>query len=153
MMAFNSTVWDRLTEPVPGTAVQQQTSSWSLAQYKRVIARDLEVLLNTRVGLSADELADFPACSNSIINFGLADVAQLCLTSSEDRNTVCGLITAAIARHEPRLTQVRARLIEQRGMINRLSFAISANLRALGNDERVQLDVTLAPSNLHYSIR
>jgi type VI secretion system protein ImpF len=111
------------------------------------------VLLNTRVALSADELAAYPACRESIVNFGLADFAQLCLTRSEDRKIVCDLLTRAIARHEPRLVHVRVRLIEQSGMVNRLSFAISGQLRALADDDRVQFDVMLESSNLHYSIR
>lgn len=146
-------VWDRLIEPVPPSTGQRRPFNLSLAQYKRAIARDLEALLNTRVGFSAEELAQYPACKASIVNFGLADFAQLCLISSEDRKIVCDLITSAIARHEPRLTQVRARLVQETGMVNRLSFAISGQLRALADDERVQFDVMFESSNLHYSIR
>jgi len=153
MTLFTATVWDRMIEPLPAGGDQGQLPLRSLAQYKRAIARDLEVLLNTRVALSADELVAYPFCADSIVNFGLADFAQLCLTSSEDRKAVCDLVTAAIARHEPRLSQVRARLVEETGMVNRLSFAISARLRVLDDDEPVQFDVMLESSNLHYSIR
>lgn len=153
MATFTSSIWDRLIEPVSTSAGERHPHELSLAQYKRVIARDLEALLNTRVAIAAEELAQHPACKASIVNFGLADFAQLCLTSSEDRKTVCDLITSAIARHEPRLTNVRARLVEETGMVNRLSFAISGQLRALDEDDRVQFDVMLESSNLHYSIR
>jgi|SRR5450830_987969 type VI secretion system protein ImpF len=153
MTVLNASVWDRIIEPVPVSTSPGQLSYWSLAQYTRAIARDMEVLLNTRVALSVDELAAYPACADSIVNFGLADFAQLCLTSSENRKTVCDLVTDAIGRHEPRLIQVRARLVEESGMVNRLSFAISARLRALADEERVQFDVMLESSNLHYSIR
>jgi type VI secretion system protein ImpF len=121
MTTFNSTVWDRLNQPSPTSAGYRPMTQLSLAQYKRAIARDLEVLLNTRVALSTDELAPYPVCRNSIVNFGLGDFAQLCLTSSEDRKTVCDLLTSAIARHEPRLTQVRARLVEAGGMVRLLA--------------------------------
>ena len=124
-----------------------------MAQHTRAIAHDLEVLLNTRVAISADELDAYPACKESIVNFGLADFAQLCMTSSEDRKEICDRLAAAITRHEPRLMQVRAHLIEEEGMVNRLSFAISGQLRASAADERVQFDIMLEPSTLHYSIR
>ncbi|HEU5436619.1 MAG TPA: type VI secretion system baseplate subunit TssE [Telluria sp.] len=153
MVTLSSSVWDRLIEPVSPGSGQQRQLRLSLPQYKRAIARDLEALLNTRVAFTADELAHYPACRASIVNFGLADFAQLCLGSSDDRKIVCDLITSAIARHEPRLRQVRARLVEQAGMVNRLSFAISGQLRALAESDRVQFDVMLEPSNLHYSIR
>lgn len=154
MTMFNASVWDRLIEPG-----QQGTPQLPLAHYKRAIARDLEVLLNTRVALTADELKPYPACRDSIVNFGLADFAQLCLTSSDDRKAVCHLLTCAIARHEPRLTHVRARLVEEAGMVNRLSFAISGELRAQQYNEhdereaRVHFDLMLESSNLHYSVR
>lgn len=153
MATLNSSIWDRLIDPIPSTTDPRRPLQLSLAQYKRTIARDLEALLNTRVAIAAEELAQLPACKASIVNFGLTDFAQLCLTSSEDRKIVCDLITSAIARHEPRLTQVRARLVEESGMVNRLSFAISGQLRALADDDRVQFDVMLESSNLHYSIR
>lgn len=153
MTIFIASVWDRLNAPVLPISAPQRGLRMSMAHYKHAIARDVEVLLNTRVALSADELASYPACRDSIANFGLVDFAQLCLTSSDDRKIVCDLLVAAISRHEPRLTRVRARLVEEAGMVNRLSFAISGELCALADDERVQFDVMLESSNLHYSIR
>lgn len=153
MATFHPSVWDRLITPIGPAAGQQGPRELSQAQYKRAIARDLEALLNTRVASTAEELALYPACIDSIVNFGLADFAQLCLTSSDDRKTICDLLTSAIARHEPRLTQVEAKLVEERGMVNRLTFVISGQLRAMAANERVKFDVMLESSNLHYSIR
>lgn len=153
MTTFTPTIWDRLIEPGPPPTGQRRPLQLSLAQYKRAIGRDLQVLLNTRVAITAEELGRYPACKASIVNFGLADFAQLCLTSSDDRKMVCDLITSAIARHEPRLIQVRARLIEETGMVNRLSFVISGQLRLPVDDDHVQFDVMLESSSLHYSIR
>lgn len=153
MSTFSSTVWDRLIEPTLAAAGHPDPMPLSLAQYKRNIARDLAVLLNTRVAIFAEELEPYPACKDSIVNFGLADFAQLCLTSSADRKQICDRLTAAIARHEPRLVQVRAHLVDDTGMVNRLSFVISGRLRALADDDRVQFDVMLESSSLHYSIR
>lgn len=153
MATYSSSVWDRLIEPVHAPAGQAPSTRLTLEQYKRVIARDLEALLNTRTAIPDDELEPFPCCRNSIVNFGLADFAQLCLTSSEDRKEICDRLTAAIERHEPRLRQVHAKLVHEPGMVNRLSFVISAQLQARAEDERVQFDVMLEPSSQHYSIR
>lgn len=148
MDTFHSSIWDRLSAPA------SQEPAWlTLEQYKRVLARDLEALLNTRIATLDDALAPFPCCRQSIVNFGLADFAQLCLTSSDDRKEICDRLTAAIARHEPRLEHVRAQLMHQPGVINRLSFVISGRLQAWADDERVRFDVMLEPSSLHYSIR
>lgn len=153
MGSFTSSVWDRLIEPLQASAGERRPARLSLAQYQHVIARDLEVLLNTRVAIVAEELEPYPACRDSIVNFGLADFAQLCLTSREDRKEICDRLTAAIARHEPRIAQVRVRLVDETGTVNRLSFAITGQLRAFADEDRVQFDIVLEPSSLHYSIR
>lgn len=153
MTTFSASVWDKLIEPASTSTGHNQATPMTLAQYQRVIARDLESLLNTRIGTPAEELEPYPACRDSIVNFGLADFAQLCLSSSEDRKAICDGLTAAIMRHEPRLRHVRARLVSEVGAINRLSFAISAQLCAPGDEGRVRFDVMLEPSSLHYSIR
>lgn len=153
MSTFPASVWDRLTEPVDSPAAHGPAARLTLAQYQRAIARDLEALLNTNIAIPEEELQRYPGCKNSIVNFGLADFAQLCLGSSDDRQEICERLKAAIERHEPRLSHVRADLADAPGTINRLSFAISAQLRARAEDEPVRFDVLLEPSNLHYSIR
>ncbi|SFM16997.1 type VI secretion system baseplate subunit TssE [Rugamonas rubra] len=153
MSTFPSSVWDRLIGPSQVPMGHPNSTGLTLEQYKRVIARDLEALLNTRVAIPEEELAPYPFSRNSIVNFGLADFAQLCLTSSEDRKEICDRLRTAIERHEPRLRHVRAQLLHEPGAINRLSFAISGQLHARAENERIQFDVTLEPSRLHYSIR
>jgi type VI secretion system protein ImpF len=153
MSTFPASVWDRLSEQLHPSAAHGPAARLTLAQYQRAIARDLEALLNTNIAIPEEELQRYPGCRNSIVNFGLADFAQLCLSSSDDRQEVCDRLQAAIERHEPRLCHVRADLADEAGTINRLSFAISGQLRALAEDERVRFDVLLEPSNLHYSIR
>lgn len=153
MTTFSSSIWDRLIAPCHATAGHANPMRLTLEQYKRFIARDLEVLLNTRIATPESELASYPACRNSIVNFGLADFAQMCLTSNEDRKEICDRLMVAIKRHEPRLHHVRARLVSEAGTINRLRFAISGQLRAREEDDRVHFDVMLEPSSLHYSIR
>lgn len=153
MSTYPSSAWDRLIGTSNASDPQRPSTRLTLAQYKRVIARDLEALLNTRIATPDQELDGFPRCRRSIANFGLADFAELCLSSGEDRKIICDRLTAAIERHEPRLERVRAHLAHEPGIINRLSFIITGRLRARSDDERVQFDVMLQPSNLHYSIR
>jgi type VI secretion system protein ImpF len=149
---FTSSVWDRLIATPHACAAHEGAVHLTLEQFKRVIARDLEALLNTRVALSGEALAGLPSCRNSIVNFGLADFAQLCLSDSEDRKEICDRLRAAIERHERRLSNVRVQLVSETGMVNRLSFLITGQLRAIAANERTQFDVRLEPSSLHYSI-
>lgn len=143
---FIPSVWERLT--VPSTP-----SLLTLEQHKRAITRDLESLLNTRTAIADGDLAGLPLCRRSVGHFGLADFAQLCLSSSADRKDICDQLETAIALHEPRLASVRVQLIHEPGVVNRLSFIITAQLRTVSAGERVRFDVMLEPSSLHYSIR
>lgn len=148
--SFTSSVWDRLiAEPA---APQLGAGHLPLARYKQVIARDLEALLNTRIALPEQALAGLPNCRNSIINFGLADIAQLCLSDSEDRKEICDRLRASIERHERRISHVRVSLLSEAGTVNRLHFVVSGQLRAIASLDRAQFDVQLEPSSLHYSI-
>lgn len=149
---FRSSAWDRLMATPASSAVHDAPVHLTIEQFKRVIARDLEALLNSRVAFPDVALAGLPNCKNSIINFGLTDFAELCLTNSEDRKEICNRLKAAIERHERRLTSVRVSLATGTGAINRLSFVVSGQLRALGTGERTQFDVELEPSSLHYAI-
>lgn len=152
MTRFSSSVWDRLIEPSHAPAGHQQPIRLTLEQYKRAIARDLEALLNTRVALPDVTLANLPLCRNSILNFGLTDFAQLCLSDSADRKKICDRLQSAIERHERRLAKVRVELIIENGTVNRLSFVISGQLRALASTDRAQFDARLEQSSLHYTV-
>ncbi|WP_373062006.1 type VI secretion system baseplate subunit TssE [Zavarzinia sp.] len=70
---------------------------------REAIGRDLEDLLNT-VSLEATvDLADFPRVRDSILNFGLPDLARH--TIDEARfSEIEGALGAALARYEPRLS-------------------------------------------------
>ncbi len=148
--SFTSSVWDRLI--ATPAAPQLAAAHLPLAQYKRVIARDLEALLNTRIALPEQALNGLPHCRNSIVNFGLADIASLCLSDSEDRKEICDRLRASIERHERRISHVRVSLLSEAGTVNRLNFVVSGQLRAIASEDRAQFDVQLEPSSLHYSI-
>jgi type VI secretion system protein ImpF len=124
----------------------------SIDQLKDSVARDLEALLNTRVAIPPAVLADYPLARASILNYGLADFAGMCLSSSEDRQAICASLKAAIETHEPRLTDVSALLEAEGGGVNRLNFVISAKLLVDTGAEPVNFNAVLQPSSLRYSI-
>jgi type VI secretion system protein ImpF len=122
-------------------------------QLKESVARDLEVLLNTRTALSQQVLQAYPECAASIMSFGLADFAGLSHSSSEDRQRICSSIRQAVERHEPRLCNVRVTLAERKASVNRIDIVIAGMLRTQGRNEAVSFSAALQPSSLHYSIK
>jgi len=121
-------------------------------QLKDSVARDLEALLNTRMGIRPELLAAHPEVRASIVNYGLIDFAGFCMSSTEDRAAICASLKEAIERHEPRLTNVTATLELDHGSVNRLNFVINGTLKAGGAAEAVNFNAVLQPSSLHYSI-
>ena len=92
-----------------------------------------------------------------MVGYGLCDFADRSLSSPTDRAHICACIENTIARHEPRLQNVKA-LLEMQGdagapSVNRLGFSITAVLMGSMSEEPVNFDAVLQPSTLQYSIR
>lgn len=147
MTAYSPGVFERLMGQegaAPGRS--------GLEQLKDSVARDLEALLNTRLGVAIDAFDAHPEARASVLGYGLADFAAFSLSSSEDRAAICAALKDAIERHEPRLADVVAVFEEEGGGVNRLRFAIHAMLRLGGEREPVDFNAVLQPSSLHYTI-
>jgi type VI secretion system protein ImpF len=150
MKGFAPGILDRLMgEPGQGGA---GAARLTVEQLKDSVARDLEALLNTRVAIPPEKFDDYPYARASILNYGLADFAGMCLSSSEDREAICASLKAAIEIHEPRLTEVSASLEAEDGSVNRLNFVITAKLVVSPEAEPVNFNAVLQPSSLRYSI-
>jgi len=149
---FTPGLLDRLMER-PGAAASGGTvARVSLEEMKDSVARDLEALLNTRAVLPESLFQRFPECVRSIATYGLHDFAGLSLSSTDDRAFICRCLEQAIARHEPRLRNVQARLELREDAVNRLNFAITAIMVVSAAHEPVNFDAVLQPSSLHYTI-
>jgi type VI secretion system protein ImpF len=152
MKGFPQTLFDKLIKEPSSKVATGAVPRMSMEQLKDSVARDLEALLNTRAVLAEDTLKNYPECSRSIMSYGLCDFAGLSLASGDDRDFVCRGLELTIARHEPRLRNVRATLEIDRNSINRLYFGITAMLVVHESKEPVSFDALLQPSTLQYSI-
>jgi type VI secretion system protein ImpF len=152
MKGFTPGLFDRLMER-PGQGSGGGTvPRVSLEEMKDSVARDLEALLNTRLIMPDGLLKRYPECARSIVTYGLNDFAGLSLSSADDRAFICRSLEQAIARHEPRLRNVQARLELRDDTVNRLNFAITALLVLSEAHEPVNFDAVLQPSSLQYTI-
>jgi type VI secretion system protein ImpF len=125
----------------------------SLDELKASVARDLESLLNTRIGFTPAMLAEFPECQRSVLTYGLNDFAGLSVASFDDRTFICTSIEQAISRHEPRLRNVRITLeMHKQATTSALHFGIAATLTLSDLREPVSFDALLQPTTLQYSV-
>jgi type VI secretion system protein ImpF len=150
MNGYTPGLFDRLM--APNGAASGTLARLSIEEVKDAVARDLEALLNTRAVIPEDLFKRFPEAGRSIISYGLNDFAGRSLSSPDDRAHICACLEKAIARHEPRLRNVRASLEVRDDAINRLNFAITALLVVSASQEPVNFDAVLQPSSLHYTI-
>ncbi|MGN6653403.1 type VI secretion system baseplate subunit TssE [Trinickia sp.] len=152
MKRFEPSLLDKLFDDDPRSPAPAAMRQWSLDELKGRVARDVEALLNTRIVMTEEELAKLPECQRSVLTYGLNDFAGLSLASHYDRTFICESIEQAIARHEPRLQDVRVSLEVGEQSTNALNFVIRAKLVVHPAEEPVSFDAMLQASTLQYSV-
>lgn len=125
----------------------------SVRELKRVVAADLEALLNTRREALVEIGPEFPEARRSLLTYGLPDFSASSLMGPADVRRVCGSIEDAIALFEPRLTRVQVAVDPPRPNDRALRFRVDGWLRSDPIPERVTFDGVLQPSTQQYSIK
>ncbi|MEJ5210524.1 MAG: type VI secretion system baseplate subunit TssE [Burkholderiales bacterium] len=140
-------VLDRLLDDAPRRDGGPAYVHTDLAGFKRAVARDLEVLLNSRRVAPGADIEAYPQARNSVLSFGIPDLSSLSLLSPDDRARLRDYIRRAIERHEPRLSQVRVSLEPPQGLERLLRFRVDAVLRVHPHRPPVSFDATLELSS------
>lgn len=119
---------DRLIDP--DSAGTQSRRGYGIEQMVAVVRRDLEELLNTRLGII--HLPDeFPELHTSPLAFGLPDFGSVKTASPQSRQAIGHSIEEIIERFEPRLIDVRVHLVSDPRASDQLAvrFQIEAKMR------------------------
>jgi type VI secretion system protein ImpF len=144
-------VFDRLlNESSPG--VDGVLPTQTVQQLRDVVARDLEWLLNSRVGMAATDLVVGPNVAKSVFFFGVQDFSGSLLSSHKDRECISENISRAIRVYEPRLQQVAVDFSGDIGAIGALSFTIRALLIVREERDVVSFDAVLHPAASKYQV-
>jgi type VI secretion system protein ImpF len=119
-------ILNRLMDPESaGTAAM---TGYTVEQTYRAVVDDLNDLLNT-IHTGRDIPPDFPECRDSILAYGLPDLASVEAISAVQRSAIGAAIKAAVERFEPRLSHVRVTLLEQEDATRRsIKFRVDARL-------------------------
>lgn len=123
-----------------------------LDELKESVARDLEILLNTRRVPDFDDESVSEPLRRSVLGFGLVDFSSMSLSSVHDRLSICTGLKRAIEVHEPRLKDVDVTLDAGRREHKQLAFSIKARLETRPVSELVSFDAFLQPATLQYSV-
>lgn len=143
------------SEPVPSRAQ-------GLRQMKQSVRRDLEWLLNARqsspVIVNTDQTegnADSAVAhelQSSLIFYGLPDFSSASTLSVADQRRISRAIETAVAKFEPRLSDVVVTLLPMREIERALRFRIDARLRVEPAPEPVTFDTVLHIHSGEYRI-
>ncbi len=125
---------DRLTDNEPESKVESRAQRvLSLSRLKRSVLRDLAWLLNSGNLAMTEDLSPYPEVTNSVVNYGVTDLAGTTATSTDTR-VVEREIKQAILDFEPRILPESLSVkvsVSDEYMSNRtLSFLIEGQLWA-----------------------
>jgi type VI secretion system protein ImpF len=149
MPSITLSVLDRLIDEdlkLPGKLL---TRSEALRKLRDAVRRDLEWLLNTRQPVEA--APEGTELHNSLYMYGLPDITSMSIKNTADRQRLLQEIQAAVARFEPRISNVRVSLKEDK--MPNVRFIIEGLLRVDPSPEHVSFDTVLQLSNGEYTVR
>ena len=143
---------DRLIDHDPKAASDRPMSHAESVHRLRVsVLRDLEWLLNTRRSVDPD-IPIGPEVDSSIYTYGLPDISSVG-NDIEAHRAMVRNVEETIARFEPRLSHVRARLKEVEGVTaQEVRVVIEATLEMDPNPERIAFDTVIDTSTGRFQL-
>ncbi len=147
-------VLDRLLDDEPEvTREPPRGRHQALRDLKQSVRRDLENLLNTRHSFLVWPAA-LAELNQSLLNYGLADVAGTGLGAAKEREDFCRSLQNLLRRCEPRFKSVMVKLLTNASPLDRtLRFRIDALLRVDPAPEPIVFDSMLEPASATFVVK
>ncbi|KTC61697.1 MULTISPECIES: type VI secretion system baseplate subunit TssE [Pseudomonas syringae group] len=145
---------DRLLDDRPHQSVESSSQRLSsLADYKASIVRDLEILVNTRQSLVANELEGFANLSGTILDYGMPDFTSRSVLDPQDRLLIQRQLEKAITVGDRRFRSVKVQLLAQQTGQRMLTFRVDAVLRLQDISRQVSFDAVLQVNTQEYKVQ
>ncbi len=143
---------DRLTDEEPTNRNEGRLPRAQVVRaLKKSLRRDLEWLLNTRRSIVEPE-EWMKEVQYSLHLYGLPDLTSYSLGASRDQSVLAHLLEEAIAKFEPRLSNVIVSMVPIAGTNRVLKFQIEGILLIDTGPERIQFDTTLELASGSYTV-
>ena len=146
-------VLDRLIDTEPGLAADPPiTREESERRYREAVQRDVELLLNTRrTMIPAPDWC--PELQRSVYDFGLIDTTSIPAGTKSGQERLLAALQDTIERFEPRLANVRVRLISaEQVRAPQIRFVVEATLVMNPGQEDVVFDTVLEIASGEYDV-
>ena len=120
---------DRLMDDAPAQGTEPDwAAGYHMGRLKQSLARDLEVLLNTRK-LADWETDGYPLCTDSMLSFGIMDLTSVTVHDSRSLRGLQDHLRKTVERFEPRLGNVKISLEPGKEGSRSVRFRVDAVLR------------------------
>ncbi len=134
---------DRLLDDAPAQGTEPDwAAGYHAGRLKQSLARDLEVLLNTRK-LADWETDGYPRCTDSMLCFGIMDLTTITVHDSRSLRGLQDHLRKTIERFEPRLGSVKVALEPGKDGTRSIRFRVDAVLRLQPGRPSITFDATL----------
>ncbi len=143
---------ERLQDDEP-ESVHDKLKPLDLQRHKASVARDLEMLLNTRCPIIHQIDDRFSFCVQSVLTYGIMDLSALSLHDPNDQRRLQDCILKTIEKHEKRLKDVVVYLDFPKEGKQNLRFRVAATLMALPDRPSISFDATMQLSSNTYQIQ
>lgn len=124
----------------------------SLSEFKRLVSRDLEHLLNTKRHLSPAALDGLRHAGRSLVAFGVDDFSAKYFENVLDVAEICRAITQTLHTFEPRLQQVQVNAEQVTKTVGGLGLTIAGLLVAPGVREPIRFNAVFDIITKKYAI-
>jgi len=152
-LPVRASILDRLIDDDPASQTDPHvTPRREMKQLQLAIRRDLNDMLNTRQRCLSTP-AELKELCDTILNYGLPDLAGLNLAAYEDKDVVLRAVDQAVRRFEPRFKSVAVKHNDGPGEQRTLRFEIDASVHADPEPERVVFDSQVDPVLRNVDVR
>jgi type VI secretion system protein ImpF len=145
-------VLDRLVGGESGANSRSQARrGYSVNQLKQAIRRDLEDMLNSYQRVLALP-ADLSALGRSIFDYGIPDLTDVSLSSTNQIERFRARLEAAILQFDPRFKRIEVKVESVDPTDHTLRFRIDAVVHVYPAEEEIVLHSYLDPATRRFSI-
>lgn len=148
-LSVRGSILDRLIDDED----QPRAHALSIAELRRAIRRDLEMLLNTRrrcTGWPAEQTE----LGRSVFVYGLPDLLAMDLADEDRREEFMRRLAEIIRQSDPRFRELRTQMLRNTDDLDRtLRFRIEAVVRVSQSEEAILFDSTVDPASKSITIR
>lgn len=132
---------------------QPKAQSMGMADLRRAIRRDLEMLLNTRRRCLRWD-ASLDQLDASVFGYGLPDLLSLDLADERDRESFMNKVADIIRKSDPRFREIRTTMLQNTDDLDRtLRFRIEAVVKVSPAEEQILFDSVVDPASKNITIR